>query len=257
MIQVHNPVKKLKNYVAKVTTLTGKPLRLRVDATYMSMATLEKGGQTMKVYIPDADVARHLSEVDDFVRAETIERNGDWFDNELDPEVINTLFRDSLNKVHNTMTVLLSDSKEPNWFVNEECVDSEVPLHSGANIGLDLEVQGVFFYSKKFGVRWIVRNVYIGDHHSENDTTSHLDLDIDKNHIQECWRRDVDDLHVRIDEDIASLKSSIGRLESLKLSMESDLENARSQPDINGAWETALTSLAKNCKLYMRGDTIV
>lgn len=256
---VHDPVKKQNNYVARVTdpSVSGGPVRMRVCANFMAFVPLDKGGRTMRVHVQDPDIAAKISAIDDFVRAETISRNAEWFDNDMDDDAINTLFRDSLNKLRSTMTVLLSDTREANWYSRGEYLDSEPEggsLDPGTALVLDVEIQGLFFYPKKFGIRWIVRNVNINLDTDTADDDAGEDL-CDREQIEECWRQDVAEVASQIDRDIARLQDSVAKLQATKLSIASELEEVRARKSVDAEWEKRLKDLAKRCATYFSGET--
>lgn len=250
-IRVHKPVEKQNIFVAKVSDDSqGKVVRLRIDASFLSITPLEKGGNTMKIYVPDTKASRPISQIDDIVRAETIAKNSQWFDNEMSDDAINTLFRDSLNKVRNTMTVLLSEAWEPNWFLNDEYMENPPELKSGTQLTLELEVMGLYFYPKKFGIRWMVRNIYLSD-------IDKLDVEaedcVDKRYIEDIWSRDIEEVCTGIDKDISFFKNNIAKLETVKNDMTRHYTEAVDRKAMDEEWTSALAALSKRCASYFAG----
>lgn len=250
-IRVHTPVEKNNIFVAKVSNDSlGKVVRLRIDASFVSITPLEKGGNTMKIYVPDTKTSLPISQIDDIVRAETIAKNTQWFDNEMTDEAINTLFRDSLNKVKNTMTVLISDAWEPNWFLNDEYIEKPPELKSGTQFTLELEVMGLYFYPKKFGIRWMVRNVYLSDIDKIEGDAEDC---VDKKSIEDSWSRDIDEVCTGIDKDIAYFKNNIEKLEKVKNDITKHYTEAVDRKTMDEEWASALSALSKRCASYFAG----
>jgi hypothetical protein len=149
------------------------------------------------------------------------------------------------------MTILFSDVQEANWYFNDEYMDSEVHIPEGHDITLDVEIQGLYFYPKKFGIRWIARNVYVNSGEQTEGVSS--DNDIDKLSIEECWRHDIEDVCINIDKDIMVLESKIKDLQELKVSLKSELQQACELHTTDSSWDKKLHTLAKKCAAYFGG----
>jgi hypothetical protein len=253
-IQIREPIKKEKNYIAKITNELNKQIRIKIsDAVFMSLNSLEGGGRTMRIYINDNDTVNNVSSIDDQVRKITIEKNQDWFNNNLTNETIDQLFRNSMNKTNNTMLVLISDTNEPSVYVNG-VTDEDFNINnikSKTPVSLVIEAQGLLIYPKKFGIRWIVRSIYISNN-SNDDTQEHIY--IDKESIEESWKSDIVEMGFKIDADISILESRIKELNNLRSSITNYYETAIKEDSINSVWHESLNLITKKYTLYLNGS---
>lgn len=256
MITVHDPQKKNSNYMSRVLSAeNGRPIRLRVAAAKcVNVMRLSRGGHTISLQIMDAAAAQTVSNTDDAVRGATAAKNPTWFHNTLEPAKMDSMFRAALNQTTQMMTVLVSDVKEPSIYVDGVLVPSieESGLAAGNVIHIDIEAQGLFFYPHKFGVRWIVRRLYIATGALEDPSDDWAECE--KLHVESFWRQDVDAVKTSIDESIEALVDKIGALEELKTVLDVDLAAAEACPAIGGAWQGHLDSLSAKCTKYIGGN---
>jgi hypothetical protein len=254
VIYISEPVKKEKNYIGKITNENNKQLRIKVpDAIFMSLAPLTSGGNTIRVYINDNDTINTISSIDDEARKLTIENNQEWFKNNMDTETINALFRNSVNKTNNTMLVLISDTNDPSIYVNG-VRDDEFNIHSltaKTSLTLTLEAQGLMIYPKKFGIRWIVRSIYILN---ENADDTQENIYIDKETIEDSWKSDINEMDNKIESDINSLESRIKELQNLSLYINKCYEKAVEEKNITKEWHELLNSITKRYSAYLNGS---
>ena len=253
-IQIREPIKKEKNYIAKITNELNKQIRVKVsDAIFMALNPLEGGGRTMRIYINDNDTVNNVSSIDDQVRKITIEKNQDWFNNNLTNETIDQLFRNSMNKTNNTMLVLISDTNEPTVYVNgatEEDFNIN-NLKTKTPVSLVIEAQGLLIYPKKFGIRWIVRSIYITNNNNDDVQDN---IYIDKESIEESWKSDIVEMGIKIDADISILESRIKELNNLRSCITKYYETAIKEDSINSVWHESLNLITKKYTLYLNGS---
>ena len=254
VIYLSEPVKKEKNFISKITNESNKLIRMKVsEAYFMAMSSLNGGGRTMRIYVNDADIITQITHIDDEVRELTIAKNQDWFNNNLTHETINSLFRNSVNKVNNTMLVLISDTNEPTVYVNG-IQDDEYDInsiHPKTSLTLVVEAQGLLIYPKKFGIRWIIRSIYITNNNID-DTQENIN--IDKESIEESWKSDIYEMESKIDADISLLESRIKSLHTLKTTINSDYESAIKEEGITHVWHESLNCITKRYMLYLNGS---
>lgn len=254
VIYLSEPVKKEKNFISKITNESNKLIRMKVsEAYFMAISSLNGGGRTMRIYINDVDITTQITHIDNEVRELTIEKNQDWFNNNLTQETINSLFRNSINKVNNTMLVLISDTNEPTVYVNgiqDDMYDIN-SIHPKTSLTLVVEAQGLLIYPKKFGIRWIIRSIYISNN---NIDETQENINIDKESIEESWKSDIYEMESKIDADISLLECRIKTLHTLKATINSDYESAIKEQTISPVWHDSLNCITKRYMLYLNGS---
>ena len=209
MIVLHSPKKKTKNYVSKIS-IDNKNLSIKIPfAQFIHLQDFE-GGKLLKCWLPkESSAVEKLTEIDLQVLKSVIENNTLWFKNNLDSSKINTFFRNSFNEHRNTITVLLSKYKEPNIYLNNKEIDIDSAELNALNLKdkqlyIELESNGLYFYPQKFGIRWLVKNLYI----TTNNDTSNEDL-INKTDIETYWKEDLDELENNIEKECIELHNKI------------------------------------------------
>ena len=253
-IYISEPVKKEKNFIAKVTNDANKTIRIKVpDAIFMSLSPLASGGRTMRIYMNDTEVIHKISDIDTQARDITIRKNQEWFNNNLDRETIDQLFRNSMNQINNTMVVLLSDTNEPIVYVNgiqedDYNINNITPKTS---LTLTIEAQGLLIYPKKFGIRWIVRSIYITNNNIDD---SNEGITIDKEGIEEAWKNDLVEMDNKIEDDIKILESRINELRNIRTYMNDCYEKAVNEKGLTDSWHTYLNCITKKYTLYLNGS---
>ena len=253
VINISEPIKKEKNYIAKITNESNKQIRIKLpDAIFMSLAPLANGGSTIRLYINDNDIISTISEIDNEARKITIENNQDWFNNNLDEDTINALFRNSINKVNNTILVLISDTNDPTIYINGIRDDdfNIITLTSKTPLTLVIEAQGLMIYPKKFGIRWIVRSIYISN---DNSDETQENIYIDKESIEESWKSDIIEMENKIANDILLLESRIKELDNTRLYINNCYEKAIEEKTITKTWDELLNSITKRYSTYLNG----
>lgn len=254
VIHISEPIKKEKNFLAKITNENNKQIRIKVsDAVFMSLTSLNGGGRTMRIYVNDLDTINHVSSIDDQARKITIQKNQEWFNNNLTSEMIDQLFRNSMNKINNTMLVLISDTNEPTIFING-VQDSDFDISTitiKTSLTISLEAQGLLIYPKKFGIRWIVRSIYITNNNIDDPNENEF---IDKESIEDSWKNDISEIETKIAEDILVLESRITNLNSVKTYINDCYETAIKEKTINPIWTNSFNCITKKYMLYLNGS---
>jgi hypothetical protein len=119
-----------------------------------------------------------------------------------------------------------------------------------------LEVQGLFFYPKKFGIRWIVRNVYLDEGAGANTDASDdvNDHALERAHIEAAWCLDVAEFTDKLDRDIAVMHTNIAKLQNTKASISSMLAEACARTSMDAEWDKRFRTLAKKYAAYLAGE---
>ena len=268
---VHTPEKKSNVYIARLTTCQESQdasnnrymkskVKLVLNAVKLvSISPMDKGGHLLKIYVSDEEAVDALNTIDVHVKEETKLRNGEWFNNTLDDQTIETMWRPAINAMNHTMSILVSDTKEPNIYKDGELVDSIQHLCSdgltpGTTITLQIEAHGVFFYPTKFGVRWFARLIHVLKDDGNRDTDVESTDWVDRTSIEQSWTEDVHELESQVEKDIDALTAQIRHLDDLKRSVQNELALAKACPRDDPEWNTRLRTVAKKCTKYYSGE---
>jgi len=261
---VHDPEKKTKFYVSKISSamsLSGlwgaskkrDVIQIRIpEAKIVNVGSMKGGGGLLKMFLPDEDIRNNIQDIDAIVKEQTKINNNRWFNNLLGEDTINAMFRPALNEASRTLTTLLSDYNEPNVYKDNVLTESQDAVKPGMSVMCDIVAQGVYFYPKKFGIRWVVKNIYVQSEVQEADTCQE-DV-VDKDAIEETWSTDVDAFHESVDQDIAKLMERIEYLRTVQSVVSSELKAAKDISNICGEWDAHLNKISKTLTGYYSGD---
>ena len=260
MIILHNPKKKATNYVAKITNDIGKTIRIKIShCKAIYLREQPSSGHLLRIIIPkNIEEYREIIEIDESICKNAIVNNNKWFNNNLQEDEIHEFFRPSLNTEQDTMTVMISDIRDIIITHNESVIDSleNIDLKNPhIELSLEIEAQGLYFFPKKFGIRWIVNklSIYNSDLISSENTIDSDNL-IDKVDIENEWECEVDTIKESIEKDITIFKSKITSLEKYSNDIQESLETAKNTLDI-GEWNAKLIDLSHKIAKYYGGIT--
>ena len=214
----------------------------------------------MRLWVPPDSIAHDvIEETDDKAIITTSEHNKEWFANGLSDSKINEYFRRSIdNQVCN---VIVSSIKVPRSIVvNGETMDdfdkvATMPSRewkSLENCSCTIEAQGLYFYPKRFGVRWILREIELGGSQPVSDDNCAA-ASIDRDDIEEFWQAEVRDIRKLIRQDMDALYARIDNLATIKKDLLETLESAKSEEECSKDWEEKLESLKKTIFNYKSG----
>lgn len=261
---IHPPEKRKDYYVSRVTKDAKKnqSFTIRIDGAKMiSVHELtDDNGYLVKMWIPpDNGACDIIQDVDKLCIDTSLLKNNEWFANALSADKIYDYFRPSINQ--QISTIIVSNVKPPRSvsFCGEELNDFSVVGHKNMRelrsmlCNCVLEIQGLYFYPKKFGVRWIIRDIDIYDptrQYSDNDEDSGI---VERDDIEDFWRNEIKEVVSMIDEDMSKLEEKIGKLVEFKEDIVETLKTALSENSCNPAWEEALDALKSKIFCYKSG----
>lgn len=252
------PFKKSKSYVSEIRNKQGKPFLVKISNVHIQdvFHLKEHQGHVLQVGVPsDANAFDVIRTLDESALQETLKRKDKWFPRaaELTHEKVLEYFRPSM--ASNSISVLVSASKEPEeviWYEeNVECIDRI--LRKGkralreATASLTIEAVGIYYFEKKFGIRWILRSIAF----HERPT---VDLaDINKSEIETYWCEDVAEVGIMMDQDIERLFQKIEWLKTERGIMEGMLKEACAMDEISPIWNARLEGLRERVARYRSG----
>jgi len=255
MILLHNPKKKATNYVAKITDDIGKTIRIKIPTcNIVYLREQPTGGHLLRLIISkDLDQYKEIQQIDDTICENAILNNQKWFHNNLQESEIKEFFRPSLNIMQDTITVMISDIRDIIITLNGAVVDSIEDIDyksSSINLALEIEAQGLYFFPKKFGIRWIVNKLTFSniDLINKNET----DDIIDRNLIENEWNNEVITIQNLIEQDIENLSQKIKLLKEYSIDLENSLEETIKISSIK-EWNQKFVQLSHKITKYYSG----
>jgi hypothetical protein len=260
MIILHNPKKKATNYVAKITDDSGKSIRMKiVNCKPLYLREQPSGGHLLRIILPkDSEQYQEIQKVDESICKNAIVNNNKWFNNNLKEDEINEFFRPSLNTEQDTMTVMISDIHDIIITLNDTVIDTldKIDLKNPhIDISLEIEAQGLYFFPKKFGIRWIVHKLAI--HNSDllaSENSADIETLIDKNEIENAWECEVQNIQEFIKQDISKYIDKIESIKKYSNEINEIFEKAKNANAME-EWNSELIKLSHKIAKYSGGIT--
>jgi len=236
MLRFAKPVRKLSNYVSKVTVDGVKPLTVTLrDVRVLNVHSVENG-HLMRIWVHDkSDEYKTICDADDQCLEHALTNNNAWFNNDLDASVIQHYFKPSLNTSYHTMLVCAENmpGRSAAIVANGQAHNSisEVVFAKDASVDITMDVSGLFFYATKFGIRWNVRKVIVTDADAEP-------IEPDKCAVDQQWEHDVDEFDAKVSKDIDQRREYVANARQL-------LAEIRQMPEPNEEWNSKCEGLSK------------
>lgn len=192
MTKFLKPAKKKNVYVAKPSS----SIRIWIRGTKIrQIHPLVGGGSVVTFWISPyvhAYACEELEAIDIIARDAVVQNNSFWFNNNLSCEEIKANFRTSF--AEESISALLSDAKRPILSGEMDVSDAE-----GCWSDVLLEAQGIYFYPKRFGIRWLIKKMEIfrEDPAIEKLREANHDATSSRIDIEESWNEEVEKLHKR------------------------------------------------------------
>lgn len=241
VLDISQPKRKLKHYVSRVQNKNKHPVIINIgDAKIVNIHSIDNN-KLLRIWLPrDSTAYKEIADVDIQCLSAIIKNNSKWFKNDLDEIAIKNYYRDAINATHGTFIVAVLPEREPVITLNGNIIELDAMPKQYDIMNMEIEVQGLYFYETKCGVRWMLRKLVL--------TTHDDDLDPCKHDIEEQWRRDVDDLREKVATNCkAYAEKSMEFVERAENTL-SDLQNI----DPGEAWNSKCHDLAKIILEYNR-----
>ena len=224
-------------------------------------------GYLMKVLLPaDSPATQHMIALDAAAENAGAEKNAAWFSNNLTPDDMRAMFRASIGASPDggggalLATVLVSDVKEPRPLTLDGVhLDGSEALAAMSASASDraalrscqatcvLEAQGLYFYARRFGVRWCLRSLALtsqAEIAAEASASAALTAD-ERRTIEATWAAEVAAFGARMDAAAAALskrKSEAAELLAAAVALPANAERE---------WNAILDALRRD--LYCSG----
>lgn len=172
------PVRKKDSYVAAMRAGGGGAVVVKIaECQILTVRALEGGGGYLAkiVFSAESEAARRLEALDRAAAEAVRTSNERWFRNNLSAEDMAVLFRPAVGgggvggDGTRVATVLISELKEPApMTLDGAAIESVAALAAmaerrrvlrGARATCVVEAQGLYFYPRRYGVRWRLRSV--------------------------------------------------------------------------------------------------
>jgi len=251
---IHPPEKKKDLFVAQITNKKGRVVRVSLrDTKIFHVQPLNSdGGYLLKIFVPHDSAAHEtVTDLDERAVKDVITNNEAWFENRLSQQHIQEFFRPCIDR--ECMSVIVSASKIPRTITyNSVSLDSFDTLLqrnvTKANVECTLEATGLYFYPKKFGIKWILRDieVYSGVVCDEPECN-------EKRDVEDFWAQELQELSSSIDADISTLSDKIDKLREFQKNLQDLLSSAKSERECTSTWNETLDMLKSGIVKYHVG----
>ena len=237
-------------FISKVNHVgSSRSVRLKIPyAKYVGY-----NGNILRLWIPeDASVKDIFDGYDAESMVATVHNNEKWFANSLTPEDIQTFFRKSYHQ--NSITLLMSDVKTHMIHYNGDVVDAMTDIKDMASckLSVEIEIQGLYFFSTRFGLRWIVRSLHVSSVEGEAETA--IAAAVDRESIEQAWEYDLEGLDAAVMADIEDYRVKIGKLRAFREDVKAKFAKARGFGGCSEEWNVALGEVATASAKYYNGS---
>lgn len=233
------PMRKKDTYASKIRNEDGKAVLVHIRYTNLQSLTRmdDDGGILVKLYMPhDHASRRNLAAVDQAALEAILANNKDWFSNDLTDDAIRERMRSSVTDT--SFAALISAFKLPKVVqYNEKAYatfDALIAEHPPARsmwVSLVVEAQGLYFFPKRFGVRWMIREIYVSSRAPDEEEEEFVQMVIqDERHMIE------EDVRAEVTAEIEKAEKYVGELKYL-------LERVIQHPNVDAGWNQALEKL--------------
>lgn len=253
-IKIETPKKKNGIYIAKILNHKNAVYRLKINmGKFISLNKIPASGDLLKIWLnPNNDITAEsiklISEIDNEVLDAIKENNGVWFKNELTEEEIREFFRPSLNLVSHTLSILNATVHQSLLVFNKNLIDSIHDIDfTESLIEAEIEIQGLYFFQKKCGIRWILHKLIV----NSNSVDVSEDI-LDRPSIEETWDTDMESFNTDIDEKCTRLQNKIDKLQKFKKHMNDEYLRSK-ELEVNKDWNKLLEELSKKMLKYYDG----
>lgn len=212
------PERKVDSFLVPIRNSDNARLRLRLTEGVVLEKVLrvrDQDAHVIQCRTHDAVLIEQLAQYDQEVLDHVLAHCNTWFHTELSEEKIREMFLPSLG-AYREIRALVSSVLEPKVMLNHnilsgfcdllpslECRRDLSPLH----VLVEIEAQGIYIRAKRFGIRWIVKDLRIVEEEFQKadnpfDMGTRLDvhdgLDEDLAEVERSVRREVGELQQKI-----------------------------------------------------------
>lgn len=265
-ITFKKPERKLDSFLVPIRDSRNNKIRIRLADDIVLQKVLrvkDQDAHVIQCIVKDEAIHRLIHGHDQEVLEHVIQNCNAWFGTELSEEKIRDMFLPTLGPAMD-IRALVSSIIEPTVVLDNTILGSFNELLpvieprktlSGLRTVLEIEAQGIYIRSKKFGIRWIVRYIRLVQE-DVNPIENAFDMStrIDLTH---AIRDDVDELEEQVRSEIAELQNKIRSLEGFVRRARDELEDIelvvkRDDLEAEKEWQARSDCLSKLIWNYQR-----
>lgn len=226
------PERKLDSFLVPLRDKQNNKIRLRITDDIVLQKVLKVRDQeayVVQCLLKDPQLKETIEQYDRAVLDHVLENCNSWFKADLSEEKILEMFLPSLSN-QSELKALVSSIIEPvvmmdNVMRSSFCevipvLESKSSL-SDIRIILELEAQGIYIRSRKFGIRWLVKSVrmFQEDHPAEElfDPSTCRD-------VIESYRDDIVELERQVGREVDDLAKKIDQLQQFMRRVKRNME---------------------------------
>lgn len=254
----------MDSFLVPIRDDQNKRLRLRLADNIVLQKVLRVRDQDIHVVqccVQDPEMIETLATYDRDVLEHMLEHGNTWFHTELSEEKIRQMFLPSLGN-YQEIRAMVSSVLEPKVILNHQILtgfcellpllESRADL-SHLQIFMEIEPQGIYIRSKRFGIRWIVKHIrIIEEEFQKSDNAFDQGTRLD---VHEGLREDLNEMEGQIHAEIGDLQKKIRNLEEYLQKARkviSDVE-CLAETDMSGQeWAAKAETLSKMIWEYQR-----
>ena len=255
-IFVHKPTKKKDYFASKVTNARNDNIRLKITGSeWIHLRPLESGGYMLRLFLAkDSDAIPVFKGVDSEVLSQTLLRNHSWFPNALTEDQVHAYFRPTVHPNHSSVGLLLSPYKEPTIHLNGAVLESMeqlegVQVPNDAHLVVEVETQAVCFFRQQFGVRWIVRRLWLNTHSEGGVDGIQTDEWVDRREVEHAWEMEMEEFSEKINKEVQVYVDKISQLQGMKDAVLARFQRIQKMEDLK-TWNEHLEELSKDIAKY-------
>ena len=216
------PERKLDSFIVPIRGNGNNKIRIKlVDEITLQkiLKVRDQDAHVIQCMIKDPEVQEKFKQYDHSVLLHVLENCNGWFGTDLSEKKIHEMFIPSLGD-NMELRSLVSSIIEPETILNNTTVNGFCELLpvmesskdlSSLRIILEIEAQGIYIRSKKFGIRWIIKYIRVIQEDIHNcDNAFDICIRMD---INDKLKDDVNELEGLVQTEIAELNQKIRNLE--------------------------------------------
>lgn len=216
------PEKKLDSFLVPLRDKKNNKIRIRITDDIVMQKILkvkDQNAHVIQCIINDITLQETIKQYDKDVFDHVLENCNAWFQTDLSEEKIIQMFLPSINEQSEIKT-LVSSIIEPTVFLDNIMMNSfseVIPIMESKKtltdirIVLELEAQGIYIRSRKFGIRWLVKSIrmFQDDIHPVENLFDASTC----NDIISSYKDDMNELEYSIEMEIDDLRNKIRYLQ--------------------------------------------
>lgn len=217
-----------------VSTMASPEFHRTCDTVLQKITLLSDNRGYIANLFVDESTKSFLDNIDDRVTEELLDKNSEWFENELDKDVIPSLFESSYCKQRNILLARITD-KTILKINNKECEIHDIihiisSKHFSKRFSNDITISHdrLYIYPNKYNNRWNIKEISIMEY-PEINTDS-------KEDIEAFWENMVNECDI-------TLKSRIEKIEISRKKLKEQYLEIIETNRMDNEWEDKISKL--------------